>query len=187
MPIMFPIIEAITAVLLSCICLAASYHKLSDIEHFRRVLSDYAILPNMLLPLAAFVFPAAEVILGIGVLLPMVSGYAALLIGGLFFIYAVAMLTVLLRRKALKDCGCGGPAKQHVLSAWQVVRNLFLIAFALNLYLAASAGQARWSSIAAEYWLLVIPASIFTLLLYWVGEHLAANHTSLKNLGVRYG
>jgi len=171
------IAKATTIVLLACLCLIASIAKFSDLPRFRDIVQDYQILPSMTIGLAVWCLPLFEALIGIGVLVPATSAFAAFLICGLFALYGFAMLSTIYRGKALQDCGCGGPAqadgRAQVLGAWHIIRNLLLVVMALWI---ATSHASVLQSVDMRTWLLIIPASVFALILYWVADNLAANH-----------
>ena len=170
-----------TMVFLACLCLIASAHKFFDLLGFKKIVEDYQVLPAALISLAVWGLPLFELIIGIAVLLPATSSIAAFAIGGLFALYAVAMLSTILRGKKLEDCGCGGPAQvrgqAQVLGAWHIVRNLILVVMAMWVAM-GNAGVLQMVDM--QTWLLIIPASVFLVLLYWVADTLAANHVLMN-------
>ena len=166
-----------STVFLAGLCLFASAHKFSNLPRFKKVVEDYQILPQAMIGVVAGGLPLFELFIGVAILVPASSSLAALMISGLFALYGVAMLSTILRGKALQDCGCGGPAHTHgqaqVLGAWHIIRNALLVLMALGV---ASNAVVSIHTIEAQAWLLVVPASAFLALLYWAADTLIANH-----------
>lgn len=181
LPLLSQITIATITLVLTSLCLIAAAHKFSDLSGFKNILEAYQILPAALIGIAAWGLPLFELLIGIALLLPATFSIAAYAIAALFALYAVAMLSTILRGKALQDCGCGGPAQANgqaqVLSYWHIIRNMFLLAMALWV---ASNPISILQKMDLQTWLLVIPAAIFSVLLYWVTDTLAANQNRMK-------
>jgi uncharacterized membrane protein YphA (DoxX/SURF4 family) len=93
-------------------------------------LEVYGLLPNKLLPIAAFAIAAAELIAGAALFLGAFGGYgagAAATVLGL--ITATAGVTLL--RGKRPSCGCFGRLSRDLLSWRIVIRNLVLTAIVL--------------------------------------------------------
>ncbi len=95
---------------------------------FFRDILGYAILPDSIAWLVATLLPIVEIILGVmlfvGLLAPVVSLFAALLL----LVFSAAILYSLLRGRDI-DCGCFGTLRKKERVQWNLVyRNYFLIA-----------------------------------------------------------
>ena len=117
-----PVIATIVQYGLAWLFLAAAMHKARDLVDFRSVLATYRVVPDALVTPAAWVVMAAEIAIGVGLLLrqPVAyAGAAALLVG-----YALVIALNLARGRRFIDCGCGGATQP--LSTGLVVRNAML-------------------------------------------------------------
>jgi hypothetical protein len=112
---------------LICLVLArALLHKLTARIEFQATLSEYRILPAGWSTAAAIVLLVSEAVALAAIITPAYRQDGAVLAGGLFGLYSVAIAINLLRGRDRIDCGCGGAGQQ--LSWFLVARNLLLIA-----------------------------------------------------------
>jgi len=127
-----PLFSRVLAVAFALMWMLAAWHKLSAREEFGAALGEYRLLPPALLPLAAVLVPACEVLLGIAWLAAPPAG-PAVLTAALLLLYAAAIAINLLRGRVHIGCGCGfgGTGKDLPLSWWLVGRNLLLAGLAL--------------------------------------------------------
>ncbi|MCW5625273.1 MAG: hypothetical protein KIT73_11210 [Burkholderiales bacterium] len=114
---------------LALILFGAAWHKFSEPNAFLSSLAAYRLLPAALLDPAAKALPTIEVLLGIGLLVPLTRTPALVAVAALFLLYAGAMGVNLGRGRSYIDCGCGGAA--HPLSWALVIRNAVLAGAAL--------------------------------------------------------
>ncbi|MBL1268042.1 MauE/DoxX family redox-associated membrane protein [Vreelandella arctica] len=144
-------------VLLALLFAQSAWHKTQDYGRFLGLVANYQLLPRFLEENAARGLIVAEVLLVMLFVFPFTATFAALGIGALLLVYAVAMSVNLLRGHRLIDCGCGGSA--HPVAWTLVLRNLLLAALALlpaiydtsqpshlELVVAMLAGSALWLS-----------------------------------------
>ena len=182
LPLLSQITTASMTVFLASLCLIASTHKFSNLSGYKKIVEAYDILPLPVIGMAARGLPMFELLIGIAILVPTTFSVAAFAIAGLFTLYTIAMLSTILRGKALEDCGCGRPAyvngRAQVLSFWHIIRNTLLVVMALWV---ASNTISVFQIIEPQTWLLVIPASVFFALLYWVADTLAANQAQMNH------
>jgi len=127
-------ILAIALLSLSYMFALTAAHKFSNIENFQQVLTDYKLLPPVLLPLLSRVLPVVELLAALGLL---VAPLRPLALAGaciMLLIYALAMLINIARGRSDIDCGCHGPHRSQKIGIWSVVRNVSLIALVLLLW-----------------------------------------------------
>jgi len=150
----FPLIaRACTALLFA----GALWHKLRDLDAFRRALAGYELLPAGLVPVAALLLAGAE---GLALLcLVWWPAPGALLAAALLALYALAIAANLLRGRRDVDCGCGG--RGVGLSWLQVARNLVLVVVAWVAGLSAAPRSLTWLDV-----LTVVAASLGLAALY---------------------
>ncbi len=119
--------------LLCGIFLLAAVSKLRARDVFEGILRDYRLLPEQLVVPFARLLPVVELLAALGLLFEPSRTAAALLIAGLLLVFIAAIAINLARGRREIDCGCflGGRGRQRI--GWSlVVRNLVLLAFALD-------------------------------------------------------
>ena len=137
----------------------AGLQKLRHQQEFRGIVASYQLLPAMLVPTAAVVIAALEVLLGSGAVAYFAMPYTALAIAVMLTAFAVAMAVNIRRGRTQIHCGCFRTALRQELRWRLVVRNL------------AGAFVLSWSSVLPNApvtltWLLAIPAGAALLSLY---------------------
>jgi hypothetical protein len=137
-----PVVQAALRAGASLLFVSSALHKLRDGPAFRAALTGYALLPAALLPAAARVLVAAEVGIGIAVLVPGLAPDACRAGAGLLSLYAGAVALNLARGRSAIDCGCGGPGGRRPIGLELVVRNGLLAG--LLLWAARGAAPRPW-------------------------------------------
>ena len=116
-------------VLLSATFIHAGLQKIRHHELLVGVVGNYRVLPEALVPLAAWLLPPLELVLGMALLIP--SSGTAVLAAGLLLLFTAAIITNLARGRAYIDCGCFQSGLRQELG-WELVwRNGVLIAIAV--------------------------------------------------------
>jgi hypothetical protein len=126
-----PALVTVLQLCLALLLLAAAWHKLRDVCAFRVALDGYGLLPTPVTPYAAALTIGAELVLGVGLLLPDASRHAAAGSALLLAVYTAAIAINLWRGRTRIDCGCAGPAGALPLSRALVMRNAALIAVSI--------------------------------------------------------
>ena len=175
-----PVIPVVARWLLVGVFMAATAHKLRDMESFRGALADYELIPHFLIGVAAWCLVVVEAGVALGLMIPeqvvMSTGVAIALLG----VYAAAMSINLIRGRRYIDCGCGGPATQQQLSEWLVLRNLCLAGLAVSGFAPITNRTLTW----LDYGTVALAViALFTL--YVVVNHLVANQPGLARLRAR--
>jgi hypothetical protein len=119
----------------------ASAHKLGDRTRFRAIVSDYRVMPAVLVPAVAFLIPVSELLAGslwvVSVFVPPVIPASGLFTCALLTVYGLAISVNLTRGRTHIDCGCsfssghGDSRSGQLLSVGLVVRNLSLAVVSL--------------------------------------------------------
>ena len=172
-----PGIQLIAALILSYVFVLAGLHKCKAPAEFATTLANYRILPEGLNRQCVYLFPVAEIMTGIALLIPATLPAAALSARILLCIYIAAIAVNLLRGRRNIDCGCGGPAQKQTISEWMIVRNGILLLLA---FIAGSQAEARallWFD-----WLIIIMATVMGCLFYNIINQLLVNKDLLKAL-----
>jgi hypothetical protein len=157
--------------------LLAAVHKLSTIDKFRVILSEYQLLPQAFVATTAFVLPLLELVLGTSWLfLPqkalIAAGSATLLA---FYTFAIAIN--LARGRIHIGCGCGVAGSSdddQQLSSGLIIRNSALIIIALVALIPAGT-RALWF---LDYATL-LAALITGVLLYAATNQLLGNGAAI--------
>lgn len=137
-----PIATAALAACFALIMFAAAWHKLAEPLMFEAALDAYRLLPSGTAAVVARVLPVAEVLVGLGLLVPATRGWSVLPFAALMLVYAAAMALNLLRGRSQIDCGCG--ADVHLLSWALVTRNGVLALATLIVSGPSVARELRW-------------------------------------------
>ena len=172
-----PIFLISASLLLSYVFVIASWHKWQDLEVFQETLLNYRILPESLVKLFSRFVPALELLCGIGLLIPQLASFAAILAGSLLLMYIFAIALNLARGRRSIDCGCGGSEQKQAISEWMVVRNSLLLLFA---YVVLAFTQTRQPVLLD--WLIALLAAVVACLFYNIFNQLLVNRDLLKVL-----
>ena len=159
--------------------LRAAVHKLTGLEEFQAVVSDYKLVPAGLVPLTARLFPMFEVSLAIGWLFGTQIGLVAYGSAGLLTAYGAAMGINLVRGRVHIGCGCGfGGALQHEqqLSVGLVLRNVGLAITALI----ATLPRAQRELGVADH-VMLVGAVLASALLYATANQLFQNRVAINS------
>lgn len=113
-------------IILGVIFLWASYDKILEPESFARVISNYRILPDMLLNSVAFVLPWLEAVCGV----MLITGYmvtgAAFIVNLLMMIFILALLISSYRGIDI-SCGCFSLSSDTSSDIYMyLIRDLFI-------------------------------------------------------------
>lgn len=122
-----------------CVFLSAALPKLLDLAGFRRVVSDYAILPSPVVPLVAPLLVISEVVVCISFLTGYVLGIGLLFAVALLGVFGVG-IGVNLQRGRRINCGCFG-SNSDSISMRSLARLALLLAGVLALVLVRDAGM----------------------------------------------
>jgi hypothetical protein len=107
---------------------AASWHKWSAATQFEAVLRSYRLLPDAAVAPLAWLIPALELGLALGLLSAATRRPSALVGAALLLAYALAIAINLGRRRIDLDCGCAVRHERRPIALWMVIRNLLLAA-----------------------------------------------------------
>ena len=124
---------AIGAVLVGCyvmLLVGAASHKLRDLRQFAEIFAGYGVVPVLHRWRLSWLVPVFELLLALGLLLPVSRRAAAAAAAALLLGYASAIIINLRAGRHLVACGCGGPDERRPIARWMVWRNL-LLAFGL--------------------------------------------------------
>ena len=177
--ILDPFILQFVSLCFTLLFVLAAIHKMTGFERFQTVLSDYQLIPPLLVPLAARLFPAVEMSLALGWLFAVQRPIVAYGSAGLLAAYSLAMGINLLRGRVHIGCGCGfGGALQHdqQLSVRLVLRNAGLAIIALVTTLPVPQRELG----IAEYVMLVAAVAV-SALLYATGSQLFQNGVAINS------
>ena len=155
---------------LAGIFLFAAVHKARNYLSFRGVLSQYNLLPEALVGIAAPAVVAAEILAALALLTPagILPGVpTASLAALLLCLYTGAIAVNLMRGRTAIDCGCGG--EPTPLSGWLLARNALLLGLAFT---AATGATPKWTP---GLLLLAAAPTAFLWSAYAIGNQLLAN------------
>jgi uncharacterized membrane protein YphA (DoxX/SURF4 family) len=123
----FPLLEFVTAVRIAAalIFFTAAAAKMRRWRTFEGVVANYRLLPDPLVPLAAWVLPPGEILLAVALVFGLPGSELAA--SALLCLFAAAMAINLARGRTHIDCGCFDAAQRQPLRWSLVVRNLVLV------------------------------------------------------------
>jgi uncharacterized membrane protein YphA (DoxX/SURF4 family) len=132
----FPVLSLISFLVrlgLGIVFIYAGVVKLSDPKAFARIISQYNLIPDPLLPLTAIGLPALEVLAGIGVILGL-RGSLHLMFSLLVFFVFILWYGILSNLDV--DCGCfSAEDLKHQAGLWQAFyRDWIMIGAVIFLY-----------------------------------------------------
>ncbi len=119
--------------ILSIVFLLSGITKIISPQDFAENLKEYRMFTPWMIRIAVYFLPWAEIICGIGLLIPYLRKPSALLMVfmNLFFIL---ILSVALSKGVKASCGCFGSLSEDI-SIRAVVRDLLFLSMALFVYL----------------------------------------------------
>lgn len=165
-----PIVQLAIAATLAWLFMAAAVHKLRDWARFRETLGQFVLVGKAGVPLVAGAIVAAEIVIGIGMLIP-IARRTSLACGALLLIvYAIGIGANLMRGQILMDCGCTGFGRRQTLAWWMVKRNLVVAGLAFVGVLPAASRE-----LAATDFLVVGLTALSAIGLYLTQEALAVS------------
>lgn len=164
-----PVIATVLRLGLAALLLSSAWHKLRDAGAFRAALAGYALVPAALVTPVALLLMTAELVIGLGLLLPQSRG-AAYGSAALMAVYSAAIAINLGRGRTRIDCGCGGPAGALPLSAALVARNVLLMGLSLCAALPVTSRP-----LAAADAIVIAAATLSFAFLYAAAETALAN------------
>ena len=171
-----PLLHRAVAVAFALLWIMTAWHKLSARGEFRAALDEYRLLPPALVPLAAWLIPLCEALLGLAWLAGHAS-IAAPLSAALLGIYAAAIAINLGRGRVHMGCGCGlggAAGKDLPLSWWLVVRNVMLGGLAL-----LGVWPAADRALGSHDWLTLLLMLAAATLLFAGASQLLRNHSAM--------
>ncbi len=163
-------------VLLSATFIQAGVQKIRYHAQLGGVIGNYRILPLALVPVASWLLPAAELALGVALLVP--SSGSALAAAGLISLFTAAIVINLARGRTHIDCGCFQSGLRQELGWGLVWRHGVLLLVS---------AYAAWFPVRPPA-LVCIVAALFGLVsyvLYQALNALAANRSALRLLAAR--
>lgn len=173
-----PVIELTLRAMLALLFATAAYHKVSDRARFAASLGAYALLPARLVSPSAWLLPAIECSLAIGLLYAPTREQSAIASMALLAIYTGAIAVNLARGRREIDCGCFASSARVPLSPWLIARNLVLIAAAALLVAPVRARALVWVDP-----FTVLAAVLVLWLLSAAAQRLAQTGPELQRLG----
>jgi uncharacterized membrane protein YphA (DoxX/SURF4 family) len=120
-------------IVLASFFLVSGISKALDINSTRIAVANYKVLPSFLIPLAACVLIAVEILLGIALILGIYRRIFYSLGIVILTLFSLVMFISLNRGEAF-DCGCMGSVIKSKISLALIVRNLFLILVFVGMY-----------------------------------------------------
>ncbi|MDR3468635.1 MAG: MauE/DoxX family redox-associated membrane protein [Xanthobacteraceae bacterium] len=137
-----PLIHVAAAGFIVVVLARAVGGKLHDYALYTATLTDYRLLPAVVVPAAAAGLVTAEALAVVLLLVPSASAVGAALAMALFGLYGLAMALALFGGRTEIECGCGGEGQ---LVSWGLVaRNAVLVGISGSLILPMTARAMGW-------------------------------------------
>jgi len=127
------ILKYISLLVLSMVFLLSGINKLLAPENFAENLRNYQMFTPWMIKLAVIFLPWAEILCGLGLLIPPLRKPSSLLLVfmNLFFI---GVLSIALMKGVKASCGCFGSLSEEI-SIQAISRDLVFLSLALFIYL----------------------------------------------------
>jgi uncharacterized membrane protein YphA (DoxX/SURF4 family) len=130
-----PYASFIARLILGGIFIYAGAGKILDPAGFAQAVSNYRILPDLLVNPLALVLPWIEVLSGLSLLLGIWIPGGSFIISMLLFVFTIALSASLIRGLDI-SCGCFSTAREAQRITWTfLARDLFLMAMAVFVFL----------------------------------------------------
>lgn len=168
--------STVVALMFAIILMASGWSKLRRRAWFEETLRQYAVLPEPLLGIVAWVLPLLELTTGAMLCAAPTRPVGAALSMLLLLGFAGVMQWSLRRGNVGISCGCGGLSAEQPVSVWLVRRNVVLSAAAAPALVPVS------SSMSPTYWVAAVMAVATTLLLYVAYNELVRSFHHYENL-----
>ena len=142
------ILLTLTRIVLGIVFLFSATGKIRNPNYFVRAVSNYHILPKLLVKPFALCLPWVEVLLGVLLLFGYQTRIAAVISGGLFLVFFLALEINLVRGHTNIDCGCFGAGHRDRISNQLLLRDLFLMALSIFVAIGGSGTltiESQWS------------------------------------------
>lgn len=173
-----PLLTKAIALGFAVLFIGAAWHKLSGVDRFEAILSEYRLLPTFMNRTLAMLIPVIELLLGVGWISGLQPRTTAMVSAALLATYALAIGINLVRGRIFIDCGCGFGAAadtEQPLSSGLVARNLLLIGLAGITLIPVSPRELG----AVDY--VVVLATLLTAILLYAGSgQLIKNRAAIK-------
>jgi hypothetical protein len=104
----------------------SALQKLEARWEFFQILTAYRVLPESWAPAAARGLPAAELLIALGLLIPVSRRAACGAAAGLLLLYGCAIAVNLARGRRDLDCGCGLASGPRTIAGWMLMRNAIM-------------------------------------------------------------
>ncbi len=132
-----PLVGLVSSWIVGGVLLVAGAGKLRSPEKLAQVLQSYSFIPAVARRALSVVLPAAEVMLGVLVILGVQNGVFAPLAAVLFLVFALA-LTLAFGIRGAADCGCFGDASRRTSTSLLIGRTVSLVVLSLVVLAAGS-------------------------------------------------
>ncbi|MCH7982042.1 MAG: DoxX family membrane protein [Proteobacteria bacterium] len=100
-----PLLTKAIALGFAVLFIGAAWHKLSGVDRFEAILSEYRLLPTFMNRTLAMLIPVIELLLGVGWISGLQPRTTAMVSAALLATYALALGINLVRGRIFIDCG----------------------------------------------------------------------------------
>ena len=179
---MLDVITLAATLLIAWIFINTAVHKLADPSYIAGVIKrQVPWLAESTSRITGVVLGVVEGLVAVAILVPVTRLAGASVALGLLTLYALMMVTQLLRGRTDLDCGCSGPARRQNISRKLVVRNIALMLIAALVVLQSVAVEPSLQ-MGQDLWFVAIPFTVLSILVYMCSEQLMNNRQKLSSL-----
>ncbi|MBX9962738.1 MAG: hypothetical protein K2Y35_06780 [Burkholderiales bacterium] len=165
-----PILQLTAALTLALVFGLGAIGKFAAWAELEGVVANFRVLPRALVPAVTRTLPPLELLLAVGVLIPVTREAAGLGMAILLAVFAAAIAVNVARGRVDIDCGCFRSALRQNLSWWLVLRNALLLVLALACLADPGSRELAW----ADNFIVVMAA------LTLVTAYLSVGYVTLK-------
>lgn len=120
-------------IILGFVFIFAAISKVTEPEGFARAITNYKLLPLLLINILAIVLPWVELCAGILLVFGVSVKENSLILSGLLFIFIIAIVISLARGLNI-DCGCFGTVAGTKIGILKILENIGLLILGLILF-----------------------------------------------------
>ncbi len=113
----------------------ASFDKIIDTESFAKIIYNYQLLPNYLVPIVSILLPWLEFVSGLFLITGLFMRASSFIISSLLLVFIIAIITNIVRGVDI-DCGCFSTGDNSSKISWNlIIRDIALLISAIIIFI----------------------------------------------------